>query len=343
MKYLHKDEGFTLVELLVTLVLLSLIAGISVAMYSSVRSDSEDKTYEVSKAMIEDAAAIKDSKDFGLDPYSEPNYTFTVGELVESGYLDLELPYEAGPHTIVASDTVILTPQGYKFDKFNIVQDGLTYWYDFKYDHGTTIPDLSGNGHELVMKGFDDNSGHRDNGIVFDGSDDYLINESGSYHTNREMPDSIHIQATYKTNGTKRNTLASVGYLNYDLAVQDTDIWMWFGDKTHVNKYWGWRSQNNPGMAPHTITTVDIAADFKNNVIKYYVNGTLVNTLSGEPAAKHTMLDNYLTVGVRSQGSYTANILNGKLYSVKAYENKTLTDDEIKQNAEAEQARFNNQ
>lgn len=81
MKQLHKQFGFTLVELIASIGVLALIAVIAVPIVDRVMFDAEEDADEISVAMIENAASMADATgDFGP--------VIPVKELAARGYIE---------------------------------------------------------------------------------------------------------------------------------------------------------------------------------------------------------------------------------------------------------------
>lgn len=81
MKQLHKQVGFTLVELIASIGVLALIAVIAVPIVDRVMFDAEEDADEISVAMIENAASMADATgDFGP--------VIPVKELAAKGYIE---------------------------------------------------------------------------------------------------------------------------------------------------------------------------------------------------------------------------------------------------------------
>ena len=57
-KMLKSQEGFTLVELMIVVVILGILAGIGIQQYSKVQQDAQNRVDEANKKMIESAVSI---------------------------------------------------------------------------------------------------------------------------------------------------------------------------------------------------------------------------------------------------------------------------------------------
>lgn len=93
-----RKKGFTLVELLVTIVLLGVIGGIVIYNMTSVSTSSKQKEYERFVAAVKSAAGVyaDNNSDVFNDLYVNKAYLYiTTGDLITNGYLaeDLKNPY----------------------------------------------------------------------------------------------------------------------------------------------------------------------------------------------------------------------------------------------------------
>ena len=83
-KTLKSQEGFTLVELMIVVVILGILAGIGIQQYSKVQQDAQDRVDEANKKMIESAVSIyqmmndtpptsiSDLEGYGINPKEKP-------------------------------------------------------------------------------------------------------------------------------------------------------------------------------------------------------------------------------------------------------------------------------
>ena len=108
--------GFTLVELMIVLVILVLIIAVAIPVMGNIMSNAEDSSYESSVGMVEKAAevAYSDAKLQGNSAGAKNHYT--VKELIDGGFLDLDVPATYGNKDIANTDTVVRGSQGGSFD-----------------------------------------------------------------------------------------------------------------------------------------------------------------------------------------------------------------------------------
>jgi type IV pilus assembly protein PilA len=77
-------KGFTLVELLATIVIMGIIIAIAVPSYIHITQSTKEKAYESKKEYIE-AKAISYASENDLDPA-----TITVADLINAGYIEAD-------------------------------------------------------------------------------------------------------------------------------------------------------------------------------------------------------------------------------------------------------------
>jgi type IV pilus assembly protein PilA len=83
-RFMKKEKGFTLVELLAVIVILGIILAIAIPAIGNVIDKSENQAHEANKALIENAARLADVAGDFQDG-------MTVTELEQAGYLE-EVP-----------------------------------------------------------------------------------------------------------------------------------------------------------------------------------------------------------------------------------------------------------
>lgn len=98
-KMLKKQEGFTLVELMVAVVILGILAGIGVQQYAQLQETAREKAHEANRRIIKSAAEMY--------YIVEGTYPKNIGVLVEEGYLEKvpESPWDgAEPYALEFED-----------------------------------------------------------------------------------------------------------------------------------------------------------------------------------------------------------------------------------------------
>lgn len=185
---MKNKKGFTLVELLGVIVILSMIVLVTVPALITTINNSEAKRVEEFDKTIQLAAESY----FQINSDSFPQLNSTGGKafvpvstLIEEGYLK---ETTIDPHTNEkinkgASIQALLNPDGtvtYTFVELNLSyqgyeQTGLILMYDgLQRMFGNKVEDLSPRGYHGVMLGLDDASGWQGNRIKFDGVDDRI-------------------------------------------------------------------------------------------------------------------------------------------------------------------------
>ena len=113
-KMLRQQEGFTLVELMIVVVILGIISGIGIQQYGQVQQRARDAANNANKKVIASAAQM-----YVLMDGSDPEH-LTVEELVDEGYLDA-MPVH--PEDKTYSLTVTLGEDGAP-PKISVTDDG---------------------------------------------------------------------------------------------------------------------------------------------------------------------------------------------------------------------------
>lgn len=313
------NKGFTLVELMIVLVILTLIMVISVPTFSNIMGNAETNTYASSGEMIEKAATMASVSEGRKD-------SFTVGELKDKGYLDVDIPVNHGNITITDESTVDLKGSRYIY-RGDYVQDGLVLHYDFSgYNNQTLnkIKDLSAKGNDGTLVGFNGSvtSGFTGQGLRFDGSDDY-INVPGN-SPSKDLTWSVTVAPHEHKDTMLISSNDGAAYLRMENAMLAGAV---RGDNGAV-KYTktGYRVALNE---PVVLTFVK-----DGNAYSFYANGERISGKSG--------LSQDYDYTVRNIGRYLGDgkrNTNGTFYAVRAY-NRALSPDEVKQNVNVDKAKF---
>lgn len=115
-KNIKKKKGFTLIELLAVIVVLGIVAGVSIVIYTGVKEKSEGKITEASKDNILSSSkdyaseylqddkiwAPADSETLDGTTVSRDIYCITVKNLLDKGFLKKDLPSGVKPDNIIA-------------------------------------------------------------------------------------------------------------------------------------------------------------------------------------------------------------------------------------------------
>ena len=212
----------------------------------------------------------------------------------------------------------------------NPVKDGLVLWYDFKgmknSDVGKGIvTDLSGKGYNSTLQNFayTSGSGYND-GLKFDGVDDYYISSSKIQRTSKELTISISVNLVEKSTNWQ-----------YFLNLVDNN-----GKIISVLHHWGNPdlflndlTNNAHNYLSSSLTKYNITITINGKNIKGYINGIL--TIQKETnAIDISTFTNELKIVKPSNIK-----LNGTIYSIKMYD-RVLTDQEIQYNYDIEKERW---
>ena len=212
----------------------------------------------------------------------------------------------------------------------NPVKDGLVLWYDFKgmknSDVGKGIVrDLSGKGNNGTLQNFayTSGSGYND-GLKFDGVDDYYISSSKIQRTSKELTISISVNLVEKSTNWQ-----------YFLNLVDNN-----GKIISVLHHWGNPdlflndlTNNGHNYFSSSLTKYNITITINGKNIKGYINGIL--TIQKETnAIDISTFTNELKIVKPSNIK-----LNGTIYSIKMYD-RVLTDQEIQYNYDIEKERW---
>ena len=181
-------KGFTLVELLGVIVILSMIVLVTVPALITTLTNSEEKAKEEFEKTMFLAAETYFQKHSELFPqlYESNGKAYVqIRTLIEEGYLketlidpntDQQVDQSTSVQAVLNSDgtfkysfqTLNLSYQGYEQTGLVLMYDGLQKVY------GSKLEDLSPRGYDGVLRGIDSASGWQGNRIRFDGQNDNL-------------------------------------------------------------------------------------------------------------------------------------------------------------------------
>lgn len=226
----------------------------------------------------------------------------------------------------------------------SIVTDGLVLCLDAANPRsyggsGTNWGDLSGNGNHFTLTNGPTYSGDNLGGVVFDGVDDYALPASATpFQVN-----SLTIEVWFKLNqnlnsssGFKNFFSAYSNPLGYQLSWHPTSQYFYFfaGGTTAINT----SAFSNGTFSSGDI--INLVCRF--NTADYSINDIFVNNIKStgsrvsNPSVTNGTQPPYIGGRRPDLDNY---YLNQNIFIVKFY-NKTLTDDEIKQNFKATRGRF---
>lgn len=222
----------------------------------------------------------------------------------------------------------------------NYVKDGLVLWYDFSGMENSGVKrgvaeDLSGNGNAGVLENFafDEGSGYVDNGLEFDGVDDYVVKPNSSQEfTYSEFT----LSSTFKSNQERP---PHVGTLIGKGSVNDSQFYM-LG--FFLQQYLCFSVNDRRVLISYISEGIDLKKvnNFvgvkRNETLELWLNGSLLSNII-IPESLDVSNNYSLTIG---RASYTQVFLDGNIYNSKIY-NRALTPKEIAHNYKIDKHRFN--
>lgn len=346
---MNKNKGFTLVELIGVVVIISLIAVIVFPAVMNAGEKKKEREYEAFKAVIKNAAEIYFERNRDLYPgISTENYRVfeEVSKLISAGLISKDLvnpktEQKIDPTTLIA--TKALEDGALEFDYYDegvkasdYHQSGLLWHFDgYTKPTATSWTDISGNGRNATLYNMDSNNWTGD-GIRLDGVDDYIYLANSNYSI---LPSEHEFTLEYVI--TLGSSVDGGSYMcTYGL---NHHYWCLYASKIfqQMNKNAAKSANNWPKSATLNVKTGEtytFAESFVYDsakgyfVLTYYVNGKPVDTTS-----RNTSLvpyNPYLYVG-----RYTTNYFNGTIKSVRVYD-KGLTDAQIEANYKVDANRF---
>jgi hypothetical protein len=203
---------------------------------------------------------------------------------------------------------------------------------------GTTWRDMSGNGNDCTLTNGPTFSSTNGGSLFFDGADDYLSIPYFNLTTQ-----SFAVETWFKP---QQNTTYLRGILSCG------DIWSgglpgagWclgcYPDNTTIS--YGLKGdgvvygQTGPVLTPNTIYNLFMVRNTEENILRLYVNGMLYNSVAVPSSVSLT--GNRLTI-THKIWEYSPIGPFGDFYSIRVYDNKSFTSQEVLQNYNAQKSRF---
>ena len=183
---MKNKKGFTLVELLGVIVILSIMILVTAPALLTTIKNTEDKAIEEFETTLSIAAeSYIEQNRISFPQLNEVGGTayISVGKLKEGGYIKTNL-VDPKTGSVVESTSTIKTvvqpnkTRTYEYNRVNYtangyVQDDFVVMYDaIERPDNNIVKDLTNNNLNLSLLGFDKTSGWDVNKIVFDGNDD---------------------------------------------------------------------------------------------------------------------------------------------------------------------------
>ena len=109
-KLLKQQEGFTLVELMIVVVILGILSGIGIQQYGNIQEKARERVDDANIRIIEGAAR--------LFLMAEEEDDLTIDNLVKNGYLEEEpeSPWGDGSYSVEVTDGDLMKVKAYNSD-----------------------------------------------------------------------------------------------------------------------------------------------------------------------------------------------------------------------------------
>jgi len=208
---------------------------------------------------------------------------------------------------------------------------------------GTTWRDMSGNGNNCTLINGPTFNSTNGGSLFFDGADDYLSIPYFNLTTQ-----SFAVETWFKP---QQNTTYIRGILSCG------DLWSgpfpdgsagrpgwclgYFPDNTQIS--YGLTGggvvyrEYGPSLSANTIYNLFMVRNTEENILRLYVNGTLYNSIAVPSSVSLT--GNKLTI-THQIWDFSPPGPFGDFYSIKVYDNKSFTSQEVLQNYNAQKSRF---
>lgn len=353
---MKNKKGFTLVELLGVIVILSMIVLVTLPALITTLTNSEERQIEEFEKSVYLAAESYFQMNSELFPQlsiSGGKAYVPISTLIEEGYIKDTLVDPRTKEKIDSSASIlaVLNSEGlldYSFTKLNLSyqgyeQAGLILMYDgIQKMIGDKVEDLSPRGYHGVMLGLDSSSGWQGNRIKFDGIDDLVkqvVPVVGDFTIEVVVGNSIgalnssHYGSVFTINDWDANGVYPSMMLFYD--ARSTQV-LQFRTLVPAN--------GSQESAEKTISTTNMTALKLRNTftfiktgsaIKVYFNNVLVGSLS-----ESSFINRFDMTTLRLNiGSWANYYTYFDLYNIRIY-NKALTEEERVANYQLDTSRF---
>ncbi len=208
------------------------------------------------------------------------------------------------------------------------VPPGVISWWPFDETSGTTAADTAGENNGAII-GATPLPAMVAGGLSFDGVDDYVaVPDNPTLDLTSQITIDAWIRTDKLTGGqsivTKQPT-GSAGYNhggNYELTLADGKLYF-TSQYAPYNRTWG-HFANMPDLVVGQWYFVAVTADAGSRVVKFYVNGDLVDTVVWQHSLLQYPNDEPLRIGRRKDGLF----FDGLIDEVEIF-NRVLSDTEI--------------
>jgi prepilin-type N-terminal cleavage/methylation domain-containing protein len=331
-------KGFTLMELLVTIAVLSMIVLIVVPQVSNIMEKSRNDAYLETKKSIESAANLYRIKNSNLFPsVIGEKYSVNIQTLKDNGLIKQNIVDPRTNTPIINGEVIVeLLSNGeysYSYYSTNYTKDGLILWFDGLYpgNINNIWADRSGldNFGDLINFNFTDISGWTNKGLKFDGVNDIVrTNILGTNFSSFMTGVPFTYSAYYTT-----NTISSwMGVISNVSTWGTGGFNLQYGSTQRTGL--GGVSYISNTIVPTTDTDYHVLGVYNGSVMSLYINGVYVN----QATISYNAGSSRLTLGAFYD---TPSLLtNGTIHSVMFY-NRALTLSEIQTNYEVDKERFN--
>jgi len=207
-------------------------------------------------------------------------------------------------------------PMGWPLDyNSGLVPDAGFWWMN--EGSGNKVFDLSGNGCNCVLSGDPQwIPGKFGPALDFDGNDYGTVTHKSSL----VLPNQLSVSFWIKTTSVARNTILDHFYRDWEFAIDDPDLLVWYGDNVSYADVVFSGGFTADGLWHHIVITVDKAA----GIIKAWKDGIYIGTETDSLLSGSSTQDLYIA----SRGAGSSQVFPGSLDNIHIY-NRLLTSSEI--------------
>ena len=334
-----KKDGFTLIELMAILVILSVILLVAVPAISKTLKNSSIKEFERFKddLLLAAKAYVETNTNVCPDRKTVPACYISIQELINQGYIDSVVIDPDTKEPVSTSNTIVVTgttARTYTYTgskEGNYVKDHMVLWFDAKH-HSTgdtkVWQDLSGNG----ITGTLTDVTFQGNYAIFNGNTSG-VSLGSQLSTLFQGPNTIEMVVSFDDASAVDILIGNyngANNINWERTAQSQGRF-WFNNGSLDGK-----TANNfyPNNQVYTVSHV---FDKMQNKSYFYKNGTLGHTLTSTLFSSYNA--SYQNVWIGRDMNTGATALKGKIYSIRVYD-KVLSAAELQQNYEVDKERY---